>query len=216
MMRFREPLALIVGSVLLLVTACDGEGSEDRAQDTAATTQVSGETLTESTADSNAAAEAEALAAAQAATEEEALAAAQAAADAAAEALEAQQEAQGGGSAVLTIGDTTWTFDSVLCAFGPDEIGQEGAEFVLSALQDDLQLYVSIDEFGHYVSIDDIENFDDPSVSMTADDTAASLNGADEFLVELDGKRATAEGFFIDYSTDGLEGTEGTLEATCP
>jgi hypothetical protein len=204
MMRFREPLALIVGSVLLLVTACDGEGSEDRAQDTAATTQVSGETLTESTADSNAAAEAEALAAAQAA------------ADAAAEALEAQQEAQGGGSAVLTIGDTTWTFESVLCAFGPDEIGQEGAEFVLSALQDDLQLYVSIDEFGHYVSIDDIENFDDPSVSMTADDTAASLNGADEFLVELDGKRATAEGFFIDYSTDGLEGTEGTLEATCP
>ena len=204
MMRFREPLALIVGSVLLLVTACDGEGSEDRAQDTAATTQVSGETLTASTADSNAAAEAEARAAAQAA------------ADAAAEALEAQQEAQGGGSAVLTIGDTTWTFDSVLCAFGPDEIGQEGAEFVLSALQDDLQLYVSIDEFGHYVSIDDIENFDDPSVSMTADDTAASLNGADEFLVELDGKRATAEGFFIDYSTDGLEGTEGTLEATCP
>ncbi len=117
---------------------------------------------------------------------------------------------------MITIGDETWTFDSVLRGFGPDEIGQEGAEFVLSALQDGLQLYVSIDEFGHYVSIDDIENFDDPSLSMTADDTAASLNGADQFLVELDGRRATAEGFFIDYSTDGLESTEGTLEATCP
>ncbi|MGF1668367.1 MAG: hypothetical protein ACFCVC_19065 [Acidimicrobiia bacterium] len=117
---------------------------------------------------------------------------------------------------MITIGDETWTFDSVLRGFGPDEIDQEGAEFVLSALQDGLQLYVSIDEFGHYVSIDDIENFDDPSLSMTADDTAASLNGADQFLVELDGRRATAEGFFIDYSTDGLESTEGTLEATCP
>jgi hypothetical protein len=182
-----------------------GHASDDS---TAATTQATDEEVTESTGDSNASAEEEALAAAQAAAE--------AAADAAAETLEAQQEAEGGGSAVITVGDETWAFDSVLCAFGPDEIGQEGAEFVLSALQDGLQLYVSIDEFGHYVSIDDIENFDDPSVSMTADDTAASLNGADEFLVELDGKRATAEGFFIDYSTDGMEGTEGTLEATCP
>jgi hypothetical protein len=202
-MRLREPLTLIAGLVLLL-TACGGDTSEDGTQDTTATTQATDETVTESAPDP------------QASVEEETLAAAQAAADAAAETLEAQQEAEGGGSAVINIGDATWSFDSVLCAFGPDEIGQEGAEFVLSALQDGLQLYVSIDGFGHSVSIDDIEDFENPSVSMTADATAASLNGAPEFLVELDGKNATARGFFIDYSTDEMESSEGTLEATCP
>jgi hypothetical protein len=125
-----------------------------------------------------------------------------------AEDLEATQEAVGGGSATLTVGDQTWTFDSVLCAFGEEQIGQEGAEFNLSAIKDGLQLYASIDSFGHSVSLNDIQNFEDPSVSL---DTFAV--GSDEFI-ELDGKNVAATATFTDDVGGGE--VEGTLEATCP
>lgn len=125
--------------------------------------------------------------------------------------LEEQQEAVGGGGAELTVDGETWTFDSVLCAFGPEEIGDEDAEFVLSAIGDGLQLYVSIDGFGHSVTLDDIENFEDPSVGWSAGDLIAA-----EF-VEIDGKQIRAEAEFLD-SRDELPSTtaQGTLEATCP
>jgi len=134
-----------------------------------------------------------------------------------AENLESQQEAVGGGGAELTVDGQTWTFDSVLCAFGPEEIGDEDAEFVLSAISDGLQLYVSIDGFGHSVSIDDIENFEDPSVGWSAGGPVASMAGDDEEFVELDGKQVRAEAEFRD-SVDEMSGTtaQGTLEATCP
>ncbi len=95
--------------------------------------------------------------------------------------LEETQAAQGGGSASLTVAGQTYTFDSVLCAFGPDQIGQEGAEFVLSAIQDGTQLYFSIDSFGHGVSLDDIEDFENPSVSWSS---------VGDGFIELDGTSA--------------------------
>ena len=149
-------------------------------------------------------------------TEEEALEQAEDIAEDLTESLEAQQEAVGGGSATLTVGDTTWTFDSVLCAFGPEEIGQEGAEFVLSSLQEGLQLYVSIDSFGHSVSIDDVSDFQNPSVSLSAEKFTASLAGAPEEFVEVNGKEITSTALFVDGTTDDLEPIEGELSATCP
>jgi len=124
-----------------------------------------------------------------------------------ADALEEVQEQQGGGSARLVVGDDEWTFDSVLCAFGEEEIGQEGAEFVLSSIQDGLQLYVSIDSFGHSISLDDIEDFENPSVSLSSE--------GDDFIV-LDGTSVSAATEFIDFTGDDLTTTPGTLEATCP
>jgi len=124
-----------------------------------------------------------------------------------ADALEDVQEQQGGGSARLVVGDDEWTFDSVLCAFGEEEIGQEGAEFVLSSIQDGLQLYVSIDSFGHSISLDDIEDFENPSVSLSSE--------GDDFIV-LDGTSVSAATEFIDFTGDDLTTTPGTLEATCP
>jgi hypothetical protein len=131
--------------------------------------------------------------------------------------VEAEQEASGGGQAELTVGDDTWTFGSVLCAFGPDEIGQEDAEFVLSAIQDGLQLYVSIDGFGHSVTLDDIDDFEDPSVGWSAGGPVAAMAGDPEEFVQVDGKQVRAEAEFTD-SRDGLSSTTvpGTLEATCP
>ncbi len=125
-----------------------------------------------------------------------------------AEDLEETQQAVGGGGATLTVGDQTWTFESVLCAFGEEEIGQEGAVFVLSSLQDGMQFYVSIDSFGHSVSLDDIEDFENPSVSLEA-------RGAGEFI-DLDGKNASGTAGFVDGNTDDFAEVEGSFEATCP
>lgn len=124
-----------------------------------------------------------------------------------AEQIEERQEAVGGGSATLTVGDETWTFTSVLCAFGEDEIGQEGAEFVLSSIQDGTQMYASIDSFGHSVSLDDIQDFENPSVSLSA------FGG--EFI-EVDGKSIRAEADFADNTSDDFEMISGVFEATCP
>ena len=123
------------------------------------------------------------------------------------DALEEVQAQQGGGSARLVIGDDEWTFDSVLCAFGEEEIGQEGAEFVLSSIQDGLQVYVSIDSFGHSIDINDIEDFENPSVSLSTE--------GDDFIL-LDGKSVSAEAGFVDFSGDDFTSTPGTFEATCP
>lgn len=130
--------------------------------------------------------------------------------------LEATQQAVGGGSATLTVGDQTWTFDSVLCAFGEDQIGQEGAEFNLSAIQDGLQLYASIDSYGHVVTLDDIQDFENPSVSLEAGGPLASMVGGEEDFIVLDGKNVSASTLFVDGLADQPEGIEGTLEATCP
>ncbi|MCA1780748.1 MAG: hypothetical protein ABR500_07935 [Dermatophilaceae bacterium] len=121
--------------------------------------------------------------------------------------LEAQQDAEGGGSATLTAGDQTWDFDSVLCAFGEEEIGQEGAEFVLSSIQDGLQFYVSIDEFGHFVSINDIEDFENPSVALSND-------GAAEEFITLDGKNLSGQVTMVDE--EGAGNVEASFEGTCP
>ena len=121
--------------------------------------------------------------------------------------LEEQQETEGGGSAALTVGDEEWTFDAVLCAFGEEEIGQEGAEVVVSSIQDGLQFYVSIDDFGHSVSLHDVENFADPSVALSSD------FAADDFI-EVDGKDVSGEVLFVDE--EGGPVAEGSFEATCP
>lgn len=121
--------------------------------------------------------------------------------------LEDVQASQGGGSATLVVGDQEWNFGSVLCAFGEEQIGQEGAVFNLSSIQDGLQMYASIDSFGHSLSLDDIEDFENPSVSLsTFGDTSISL----------DGKSITGEGEFMDGTSDSFETIPGTFTATCP
>jgi len=121
--------------------------------------------------------------------------------------LEEQQQAVGGGSASFTIEGATFTFDSVLCAFGEEETGQEGAEFVLSAIQDGTQLYFSIDRFGHSVSLEDIEDFENPSVSW-------SSRGED--FIEIDGRSASGEAGFVDGTSDSFDELPGSFEGTCP
>ncbi|HSL57121.1 MAG TPA: hypothetical protein VK866_04695 [Acidimicrobiales bacterium] len=138
-------------------------------------------------------------------------------ADDMAEDLEDMQDAVGGGSAVLTIGDETWEFDSVLCAVGPDETGRDDTPFVLSSIQDGLQLDATINtEFGHSVSINDITDFENPSVAWSAGGPIAAISGGEADIIEVDGKDVRAEGEFFDDLGESLETTPGTLTATCP
>lgn len=120
-----------------------------------------------------------------------------------------QEQAAEAGSATVTVGNTTWTFDSALCAVGEEAIGQEGAEFVLSSIQDDVQFYLSIDSYGHRASVDDIADQDDPSVVLSTADASGEF-------IQVDGTRVTGEADFVDYTTDSLEGIPGSFEATCP
>ncbi len=181
---------LIAATIVLALTACGG--SDGDATSTAAPT----------TAPADAADTAPA-------TADDAIAGAEDFADDLVDSLETAQAAAGGGSVTLTVGDETWTFDSVLCAFGPEEIGQEGAEFVLSSIQDGNQMYVSIDSFGHSVSLNDIDDFVNPSVSLT------SAFGADDFII-LDGKSFSGSADFMDDTSDSFDTTPGSFSGTCP
>lgn len=120
--------------------------------------------------------------------------------------LEGQQADQGGGSASLTVGDETWTFERVLCAMGEEEIGQEGAELVLTSIQDGLQFYVSIDSFGHSVTLDDIEDFQNPSVS---------LHSRSEDFIKVDGKNVSGEMAMVS-GEDVMTELEASFEGVCP
>ena len=78
---------------------------------------------------------------------------------------------------------------------------------MLSSLQDGLQLYASIDSFGHFVSLDDISDFENPSVGW-------SSFGDDE--IALDGKNASISTEFLDSTVDTFETVPGSFSATCP
>ena len=134
------------------------------------------------------------------------------------EGLEDLTASEGGGSATITIGDETWEFDAVLCAFGSGETGRDDTEFVLSSTQDGLQLDATINtEFGHSVSLNDIEDFENPRVSYSAGGPLAALTGGEEDIIEVDGKNVSATGSFIDDTNEeAFEGVEGTLTGTCP
>jgi hypothetical protein len=121
-----------------------------------------------------------------------------------------------GGSATLAVGDDTWTFDRVACAFGEQQIGQEGAEFVLTAFADGIQLYVSIDPWGHTITIDDIANFDNPSVGWSAGDPAHRLWADPGDFIVLAGRNVSATVEFWDTIVQDMEFTPGELRAECP
>lgn len=122
------------------------------------------------------------------------------------------EPAAGFGSASLTVGDDSWDFSPVQCAFGAEQIGQEGAEFNLSAIQDGLQLYLSIDSYGHSASLKDVEDFENPSVSL---DTEFGPSQDSEFI-EVSGKAISGEAEFVDDTRDPPREVAGSFEATCP
>ncbi len=122
--------------------------------------------------------------------------------------LEDAQDQAGGGTATLTVGNDTYSFDSALCAFD-SETGNEDFTFSLSAIGDGMQLSVdSGPTYGDNITLDDIEDFDNPTVGWSSD--------GDGFLT-IDGLDVSAEADFIDTTDETLQTVEkGELAATCP
>jgi hypothetical protein len=142
----------------------------------------------------------------------------EAAVDSIVDGLEAVQESAGGGGATFTANGQTWEFPSVLCAFGEDQIGQPGAVFNLSAIADGLQLYASIDESGasHSLSLNDIEDFENPSVSLSVNGLVAGAVGAPAEFILLDDKQVSAEVVMLDDIAGQPIAEPARLSATCP
>ena len=78
---------------------------------------------------------------------------------------------------------------------------------MLSSIQDGMQMYVSIDSFGHSASLNDIEDFENPRVSVS------SFGG--DFLT-LDGKNFSGSADFFDDTSDSFETIQGSVSGTCP
>jgi hypothetical protein len=135
------------------------------------------------------------------------------------------QAKQGGGVAVLKVGEDEYKFDTVRCAFGTDQTRNEDWDFSLSAIQDGLQLSVSRGaeggKYGDSVDLDDIQNFENPSVKWGSSlrITPGQAPPAQLDIVEIDGKEVTATGDFVDGTKETVatrEYVSGTLTATCP
>lgn len=120
-----------------------------------------------------------------------------------------EQEAAGGGTATLTVGDDVYTFDTVMCAIGSDQTGNEDWDFSLSAIQDGLQLSVETGPtYGDGIELDDIEDFENPRVGWASD--------GDGFLAIDDGD-VSASTTFIDSTSDVAgDPVAGELVASCP
>ncbi|MFQ5967041.1 MAG: hypothetical protein ACE5MI_05455 [Acidimicrobiia bacterium] len=125
----------------------------------------------------------------------------------------------GVGSATLTIGDETWTFDKVdFCALPPVE--PKDSSFVLIGKLGDWQLIAEIHDDtgaqrlegeGVYDTIDH-QNLADGTLGLWS---ASSQASGQQFLV-VEGLSVTASATFDDLRTTEIEETPGTLDATCP
>lgn len=111
----------------------------------------------------------------------------------------------GAGSATLTIGDHSWEFESVVCGFGEEEIGAEGAEFALQASSGSAMVYAAVDADHTYIEFND---------SSPADPALAEFITAIEPTIEIDGTSIYAPASFRTYEDETLH--HGALSATCP
>jgi hypothetical protein len=135
----------------------------------------------------------------------------------------------GSGSAALTIGDESWAFDGIFCAFSTEETQNDNVPFTISAFTTSstgarAQLDASIVDLSGAaemsaenlsVTLDDVDDFQNPSVSWSAN--TFELFGGSVPELEIDGKNVTINAVFDDGLTeDEMEAIPGTLVANCP
>ncbi len=131
------------------------------------------------------------------------------------------------GSATLVVGDRTFEFDNYYCAQGSSNTGNAAVSFSSGAFGDyegtRIQLDASILDFDEQnrmegdgttqsVTLDDVEDFENPSVGLSA---ISGVLSAVSFLIQYDGTTVTVEALFDDNTTDEIEEIPGTLTATC-
>lgn len=126
------------------------------------------------------------------------------------------------GSATLVVGDTTYEFDSFVCAFGYDNTESETFSFSsnyigeIDGVRVQMQLDVEDptggdqlmgDAVTQSIHVDDIEDFENPAISLSSAQLTATFNGDD----------IAAEGTFWDAVNDPGRAAElpGSFTATC-
>lgn len=115
-------------------------------------------------------------------------------------------DGSGAATASLTIGDHSWEFGQVVCAFGEEETGVEGSEFNLRASDGSTMVYAAIDPGYTYIEFND---------------SAAADPGLSEFITDVDptieitGQEIYADASFVTYEDWDTVQT-GNLTATCP
>lgn len=135
----------------------------------------------------------------------------------------------GSGSATLTIGDESWSFDKVLCGFSQEETFLPQQSFVLSAFGETaegvrIELSVAIlddQNTGRYegdgvsfgVFLNDGEDGDDHTLNWVSQ---IGLFGDVEPGIQVDGKNVVADMPFQDHVNITGEKIPGTLQALCP
>lgn len=143
--------------------------------------------------------------------------------DSAAQATSAAEEpattataAAAGSGATLTIGDETWSFDTVsLCAVPPADPAT--TSLILIAKQGDWQLIAEVIDATGAQSLEGDGVYDRISLQNNADPTQSWLannEGAVEKFIVVDGNTITASTTF-DAVTGLSDDTPGTLEADC-
>lgn len=131
-------------------------------------------------------------------------------------------DAVSSGNATLTIGDSTWEFDSFGCAFGHEATQSDVYSFSSNSFGEHegarVQMQANIrdttgqgrfegDDLDFEVFINDIDDFENPSIDW-------DLESADSFTI--DGDTVTVQGTFDDGLTETeQEAAPGSLEATC-
>ncbi len=131
----------------------------------------------------------------------------EAAQSAAASASAAASQAGGSdapGEISLTIGDETWDFAGALCAYAGAPAGEDGSEWNVSFVQDDLQVYLSVDSYGPLVSVTNVVDYGTLGWEATGDAVSLTVSGND----------ISGTGTFSDqFGSDGER--EGSVTATC-
>lgn len=137
-------------------------------------------------------------------------------------------DGSGSGSATLSIGDESWSFSDVYCAFTQEETRSERVSFYLSGSGETaegvrIELNASIEDEqndGRYkgdgvtykVSVVDVADFENPAVRWLS----LLFPMEDSSLLQVEGKNVSADMTFRDYVTGAVDEILGTLEGTCP
>ena len=125
-----------------------------------------------------------------------------------------EESAESGVAATFTVGEESWDFERVLCAFGPEKTEVETTTFTMLASKDGISVNASIDErFGHVMSLQQTGRDDGPLVLWEAGGPGPQARAEAGDLIQLDGERVTASGTFVDPETG--ESAEGTFTGEC-
>ena len=133
------------------------------------------------------------------------------------------------GTALLTVGDESYSFEITSCFYPPDDGGKHWTSFSLTATGSvdgaPAEMVAAVkDSFeegrlegngvSHWVTLDDVADLENPAVLWEA--LSGYFSTDTPWTVKVDDKHISAEPLFDDGRTEASETIGGTFEAICP